>query len=56
MEVTAAPTLVGAVGGLAAGPDHQTVPVTALVRSSTVSSGQMAAQVLLPLSLAVGSQ
>lgn len=54
MEVTAAPTLVRVVGGLAPGPDHQTAPVTALVRSSTVSLGQMAAQVLLPLLISSG--
>lgn len=54
MEVTAALTLVGAVGSLAPGPDHQTVPVTALVRSSTVSWGQMAAQVLLPFLISGG--
>lgn len=42
------------MGALAPGPDHQTVPVTALVRSSTVSSGQMAAQVLLPLLISGG--
>lgn len=42
------------MGRLAPGPDHQTVPVTALVRSSTVSSGQMAAQVLLPLLISSG--